>query len=406
MLTLVQKINISKYSIKYKELYKECDHLCFLSKNLYNSTLYKVKQEYFKTNNYLNYYDINKIFTHSNQRDYRKLPAKVSKHTQMLVHQSFKSFFKLLKTKGIKHPRPPMYLDSIKGRQIVHYEKGACSFKQPGFIHLSKTNIFIPCQLKKEDVSFVRLVPKNNLITIEIGYRKKKQPKKKTGNIASIDLGLNNLITLTSNHLEPLIINGKPLKSINHHYNKQLSKEKSLLEIRHHKKNSKKINQLTQKRYYKCLDYLHKSTHYIMTYLVSGDIDTLIVGYNKGWKQNINMGKVNNQTFVSIPFYQLVQQLLYKCELLGIKCILQEESYTSKCSFLDNEDIKKQVSYLGKRIKRGLFQSSTGELINSDINGSLNIMKKYLIKQKEWNNDIYDELLLFNHHKPIKRIHM
>ena len=115
-----------------------------------------------------------------------------------------------------------------------------------------------------------------------------------------------------------------------------------------------------------------------MNFLVSNNINTLVIGYNKEWKQNINLGKRNNQSFVGIPFYTFIKQIEYKCKLEGINVILTEESYTSKCSFLDNEEVCKHEKYLGERIKRGLFKSKEGKIINADLNGSLNILKKVI----------------------------
>lgn len=130
-----------------------------------------------------------------------------------------------------------------------------------------------------------------------------------------------------------------------------------------------------------------------MNYLVLHDINTLVVGKNVGQKQNIELGKQTNQNFVQVPFNDLIHQLSYKCKQVGISLVLIEESYTSKCSFLDNEPVQKQQHYQGKRIKRGLFQSKTGKLINADVNGSLNILKKYLVSQETWNDQLWSDLV-------------
>lgn len=370
-------------------LFSELDKLCFLSKNLYNATLYKVRQHYFETEKYLNYNAVNKEFTHSKQQDYIALPAKVSKMTQMLLDKNFKSFFGGLKSEKVKTAKIPNYLPK-DGRQVVTYSKQALSFKKKGYVRLSKTDIFI--KTNKVNIQFVRLVPKGNHINIEIGYKQSVKEVKSNGNIASIDLGLNNLVTLVSNVTRPLIINGKPLKSINQYYNKEKAIEKSILS-KHNKKSSNRLNSLHLKRNNKVKDYIHKSTHKVVNHLVSNDITTLVIGYNKGWKQDITLGKKNNQNFVNIPFLMLINQLKYKAELEGIQVILQEESYTSKCSFFDNEDIKKQVTYKGKRIKRGLFKTSSGQLVNADINAALNIFKKYLIKHAAWDKNMFLNLV-------------
>lgn len=179
---------------------------------------------------------------------------------------------------------------------------------------------------------------------------------------------------VSSNVVKPFSINGRPLKSINQYYNKE--KARLQAHLKGNKKTSKRIYSITNKRNNKVKDYLHKSSRKIVNFLVSNNISTLIIGYNEEWKQNINLGRANNQAFVNIPFYTFIKQLEYKCKLEGISVILTEESYTSKCSFLDGESIEKHNNYLGKRIKRGLFRSAEGKLINADLNGSLNILRK------------------------------
>lgn len=138
---------------------------------------------------------------------------------------------------------------------------------------------------------------------------------------------------------------------------------------------------------------MHKASHLVVNYLVSNNIDTLVIGKNIGWKQDINIGKQNNQNFVSIPFNNFIEQVIYKANNKGIEVICQEESYTSKCSFFDNEDIQKHEKYAGCRVHRGLFKTSTGKILNADINGSLNIIKKYLITKEAWNNQIWLDLV-------------
>ena len=250
--------------------------------------------------------------------------------------------------------------------------------------------------LVKKDVKFIRIVPKNNSITIEIGYEREEKVFKDNGKFASIDLGLNNLMTIvTSTKEKPLIINGLPLKSINQRFNKRSSKVKSELFLKNQKYSSKKLYNIVNKRNNKVKDYLHKSSTFLVNYLVSNDITNLIIGYNENWKQNINLSKKNNQNFVSIPFYTLINQIQYKCKLKGINAILINESYTSKCSFLDNEKITKHEEYLGIRIKRGLFKRKiNNQLVNADVNSACNILKKYLLKEVAKNSkDIYNSIL-------------
>lgn len=391
---IVELVEIHHISYKHHD-YAELDRLCFLSKNLYNSTLYAVRQHYFKTKQYLNYNQVNLAFTHENQQDYRALPAKVAKWVQKLVEQDFHSFFALLKRKQngrYENPvKPPKYADKIKGRKKLHYEKGAISFCKAGYLKLSQTNIEIRTNLTKEMVRYVEIVPALQSFKIMIGYRKECEEKKPNGRYASIDLGLNNLAAVTSNGMKPFIMNGRPLKSMNQYANKRIADLKSLLQ--EDKKTSKQIKRIYTKRQHKIRDYMHKASAYIVNQLVSNNIHTLILGYNKKWKQDINIGKRNNQNFVQIPFYMFKEMLSYKCRLHGIAIIEQEESYTSKCSFLDDEKICKHKNYQGERVYRGLFKSAENKTINADINGSLNILKKYLIKQEAWNNPMWLNLV-------------
>ena len=358
---------------------KELDEVCFKSKNLYNKALYLVRQHYFKTKGYLNFFAVNKLMIDSKDEDFYALPTRVSTQTLRLLDRNFKSFFALLKKKqGSNHDKPirlPKYLDK-EGRYITVFPKDAVSkrYLKKGLIKLSSLSIEIPTRVTESNLVEVRVLPRNNHHVIEVVYKVDEvEPKSDNGRYASIDLGLNNLATVSSNVVKPFIINGRPLKSINQYYNKEVSRLQSLLDD---KKTSKRIYSITNKRNNKVKDYLHKSSRLIVNFLVSNNISTLIIGYNGEWKQYINLGRTNNQSFVNIPFLTFINQLDYKCKLEGINVKLIEESYTSKCSFLDGESIEKHESYLGKRIKRGLFKSAKGKLINADLNGSLNILRK------------------------------
>ena len=407
-----------RYSIvvkKSSQFYQEIDEICFKSKNLFNATLYNERQSFFNTGKFRYYNKVNKDFTENNQPDYRALPAKVSKHTQMKVNEAIKSFWGLKKSKEISFtPKIPGYLKK-NGRFVTEYEKGALSFQKEGFIKLSKTNIYIPIPKKLKTAEenntkiifqVVRLVPKNGYYLIEILYKKsisKKKKKKLTHQtrFASIDLGANNLATVTSNVFQPLIVNGRPIKSINQYYNKNLKKKKRLLPANQY--TSKSIRQLGHKREMKVNDYLHKSAAFLVNYLVSQTIDVLVIGTNKGWKQNINLGSHNNQNFVGIPFYKFKQILTYLCEENGIEIYEQEESYTSKASFLDEDFIptfiegdNKKYTFSGDRKCRGLYETKNKKIINADVNGSLNILKKFIDKnvtaEFQWSN-LWNELV-------------
>jgi putative transposase len=314
------------------------------------------------------------MFVEQKQQDYYKLPAKVSQQTLKMVEQNFKSFFGLLKSEKTKKVKIPKYLDKNSSFLTI-WTNQAVSLKKKGYLKLSGTDVYIKTDI--DHINQVRVVPRNNELVVEILYEVRENDlKKDNGKYSSIDLGINNLMTLSGNTTKPIIVNGKPLKSINQYYNKKKSEIQGKLETINKTKKSKKLNKLTNKRNNKINDYLHKSSKIIINHLVSKDICTLIVGYNQYWKQEINIGKKNNQNFVSIPYLKLLNMLEYKCKKEGINFVKNEESYTSKCSFIDGEEIKKHTKYLGKRIKRGLFESASGKLINADLNGSLNILKK------------------------------
>ncbi|MHA1449618.1 MAG: RNA-guided endonuclease TnpB family protein, partial [Candidatus Hodarchaeales archaeon] len=190
------------------------------------------------------------------------------------------------------------------------------------------------------------------------------------------DTGLNNLVTLVSNTgARPVVINGRKIKSLNQWYNKRLAELRSIYD-RTGVKKGRKMTILLTKRDKKINDWFHKISHWIVEWCKENDIDTLVVGRNKNWKQKINLGKKTNQSFVTIPFYKLIHQLQYKCEDAGIRYLETGESYTSKCSFLDLEPLQKQKAYKGRRVKRGLFRSAKGYLINADVNGGYNIIRK------------------------------
>ena len=366
-------------------VYKELDHLCFLSKNLYNQALYRVRQQFFADKTFKNYYEVNKEMHDENQVDYRALPANTAQETLKLVNQNYSSFFQALK-KEIKGIRIPGYLDKVKGRQIVVYNHMTLSKQllSQGIIKLSKSNIQF--KTNRKNIKQVRLVPKNNYIVLEVVYEVSsvKELLQDNKRYMSIDLGIDNLASCCSNVSNAFIINGKPVKSINQYYNKKKAKLQSELKIKQNKNTSKQIQNLTLKRTNKIKDYFHKASRYIVNYLVNQSINTLIIGKNDGWKQETDLGKRNNQNFVSIPHSMFINQLKYKCQLEGINVIEQEESYTSKVSFFDNDSIPVYNSTdnlfnpSGKRIKRGLYRALDGKLINADINGSLNIMRKQL----------------------------
>ncbi len=360
-------------------MYAELDSICFKAKNLYNAALYDVRQAYFETQKFKNYCAVNNTFVQSRQSDYYALPTKVSQQTLKLVEQNFKSFFSLCKLKANNQYKEkvkiPKYLHKTKGRAVAIYTNQAISSKslKEGIVKLSGTNICI--HTDKTNIQQVRIVPRCNCIVIEIVYTV-EEPELLEDNekYAGIDLGINNLATVGGNNIRPYIINGRPVKSINQFYNKQIARLKS--KLKGNQKTSKRIRSITNKRNNRIKDYLHKSSRHITNQLAANRICKVAIGLNKSWKQDVNLGKKTNQAFVQIPHSQFIQMLEYKCRLKGITVVVNEESYTSKCSFLDNEKICKHSEYKGKRVKRGLFRSSSGKFINADQNACLNILRK------------------------------
>ena len=375
------------------QYYEECDELCFKAKNLYNACLYLIKQEYLKGNNIL--FDLHHLMKSSEQ--YKSLPAKVSSTVLLDVKNNFISYFKALKeynkhpSKFTGKPKFPKYLDKKEGRQYISYTNQAISkkiFKVSNKIKLSKCDIEFKTKIKDFSIiNCARIIPKSGYYVIEVVYTiKDTQIKENNNKYLTIDLGVNNLATLTSNieGFKPKIINGKPLKSINQYFNKKLAEKRSVLIKRNEEYTSKGINKLYLKRKNKIDNYLHKASKIIVEILTQNNINTLIIGKNDLWKQESSMGKVNNQKFIQIPHSRFIQMLEYKCEIQGINVIMQKESYTSKASFLNLDPIpiykegdKTNYQFSGYRESRGIYKIKKQDLrINADVNGSYNIMRK------------------------------
>ena len=361
---------------------KELDELTFKTKNLYNKANYIIRQEFINTGKYLSKFDMFSIC--KDMEEYKILPSRISRGVLRTLDGNWLSFFSCIK-KWRDHkelfkakPNLPKYLSKNSRFTAIFFDNAILRpNKNKLSIGLSSLKLRIPVKTKGKIIE-IQIVPtKTNKFKINIVYDYKEEKLKPNNKqYCSVDLGLNNLMTVTSNKqgIIPLVVNGKPLKSINQYYNKTKAKYQSELPKEIHV--SKRIQKLTFKRNNKINDYLHKSSDYIIKFCLNNELNTLIIGYNEFWKQEINIGKKNNQNFVNIPHYKLLQMLKYKCEKYGINFITHEESYTSKCSFLDDEIIGKHIEYLGKRIKRGLFRSAKEILINADVNGSYNIMKK------------------------------
>jgi len=234
---------------------------------------------------------------------------------------------------------------------------------------------------KGRKINHIRLLPKGTCFILEIIYdREIKQKSSKHSlqikKILAIDLGVNNLLVCVSNCVSPFLICGRKLKAINQWYNKERARLQSIYDLQKLEDYGQRMKKVIDKCYQQVEDYLHKASRIVIDQCLENRIGTIVIGYNKKWKQKSKMGKRNNQTFVTIPFLTLVRKLQYKAEEVGIKVILTEEDYTSKCSFSDNEPIQQHAKYLGRRVKRGLFRSKTGILLNADCNSAGNIGRK------------------------------
>jgi len=379
---------------KNDKFYKICDDLSLKSKNLYNSCVYKVTQEYLVNNNNI----IGNLYHEMKDHpSYKELPTKVAKNVVIDVQNAFKSFFNALnqyqKTpkKFKSRPQIPWYLHKEYGRHVVTYDKQAISkksFDKKHTIKLSKCDVEVKTQIDDFDIiKCARIVPHDDYYTVEVIYEETEKPLSEDNNLyMGIDLGVNNLATLTSNKkgFKPIIINGKPLKSINQYYNKKRAKISSELEIKNKAKKSKRSKRLDRKRNNKVNDYMHKSSTIIINTLLENGINTLVVGKNDNWKHKPHMSKKNNQNFVSIPHSRLIHMLTYKCLLNGINILMTEDSYTSKSSFIDrdnipvyNREMRVFYKFSGRRVHRGLYKSrKTGLKMNADVNGSYNIIRK------------------------------
>lgn len=400
----------------YKYIYKgnKADterilHYCEVSKNLYNQALYTVKQS-LKENKFLFYNDIEKLMKESKNLEgeinYRLMPkAQSAQQCLKVLDKSLKSYFKAVKD-WVKHKDKykgkPMFPQYKKGYNQLILTSQCCQIKE-NYISLQKDlKIFIPQWDKYGNkllkFNQVRINPLRNgkVIEIEIIYESDiTNANLDYDKCCSVDLGVDNLITIVSENEQPIIYNGKQIKSINQLFNKCLAERKSKLDNcnKAKRRTSKRIQNLYEKRKNKMSDLMHKVSRNIIRYMLSKKIGTIVVGYNRGWKDCIRIGKRNNQTFVQIPYETLIGYLRYKCKMNGIRLIEIEESYTSKCDALAMETIEKHEVYQGKRIRRGLYQSSVGKLINADVNGALNIMRKVFNDSAE---RIIDRGLLFN----------
>lgn len=364
--------------------FKAIDHLCFMSKNLYNYTNYLLRQSFFKSGVLPKEFDVVKEFHDTHNFDYYNMCGNTNQQCIKLLYKNWKSFFKATKeynkdpSKFLGKPKMPRYKDRGRGRNVVTFTYSDSRIRDGYLFVNSKSYIGkIKTNVTNEQYKQTRIVPQSGCYIIEVIYEiQQEQLGLNSNNYLSIDLGVDNLATCYDSHDNlSFIINGKIVKSINQYYNK---KKAVLMSYVGDRGTSNRIQKLTVDRNNKINNYMHNASRMIIDYCVYHNIGTIIIGHNDGWKQNSNIGDKNNQNFVSIPFNKLISQIQYKAENVGINYIIVEESYTSKVDHLALEEMCHHDEYSGKRVHRGLFKSSTGKVINADLNGALGILRKVI----------------------------
>jgi len=368
------------------------DRAAFASKNLYNQANYQIRQSFIHEGKYLPYAAIFHRLKHHDA--YRALPCKVSNAILIQLHKNWLSFFEAMKayqddpTSFTGRPKLPGYKDKEKGRFLLIYDKqalGKRAFKKTGKLVPSGLSLAIATKIAWDAIAQVRIVPRADGYMVEVIYEKEEQSASVDHSlVAALDLGVNVLAALTSNKqgFAPRLVSGKPIKSLNQYYNKQRAQHQQRL-AHENRFTSRHLDRVTTKRNRRVDTYLHTASRRIIDLLVSEGIGTLMIGKNPLWKQEANMGRKNNQQFVQLPHARFIDQLAYKAKLVGIQVIIQEESYTSKASFLDDDLIptyqanrSEKPVFSGKRIARSWYRASDGKVIHADINGSYNILRK------------------------------
>ena len=389
-----------KQQVKYltKEEYNILRELCRIAKNLTNQAIYNVRQHYFQEKQYLryeaNYHEL------KNSDNYKLLNSNMAQQTLKDVDQMFKSFFALIKLAkqgkyNFKHIRLPNYLPKNGYSNLII---GQIRIKDDGILTIPFSNTFkkkhevkkiqikVPQILKDKNIKEIQIIPKFNARFFEIQYTYEIQEeniKLNTNNALAIDLGVNNLCTCVTNTGKSFIIDGRKLKSINQFFNKRNAKLQSIKDKQKIKRQTKQQYLISRKRKNRVDDYINKTCRYIINYCLSYNIGTLVIGYNQSFQNKTKLGKKNNQVFTQLPFGKVREKLEYLCKRYNINYVLQEESYTSKASFFDNDELPvynmdnpQTYEFSGKRIKRGLYQTKDNYRFNADCNGALNILRK------------------------------
>lgn len=387
-----------KQQVKHlsKEDYKSLRELCHIAKNLTNEAIYNVRQYYFTEGKFLKY-EKNYTLIKSSP-NYKALNSNMAQQILKEVDSSFKSFFGLLKLAkqgkyAFKDCKLPHYLPKdgyttlVIGFVRLNGNKLMLPFSNSFKKNHKAVEITIPPILLDKKVKEIRILPKANARFFEIQYIYETdciQRNLNQSNALALDLGINNLVTAVSNTGKSFIVDGRKLKSINQWFNKENARLQSIKDKQHFgKKTTNRQKSIARNRNNKVNDYMNKAARKVIDYCITNDIGILIVGYNETFQKGSSIGKQNNQNFVNIPYGQLRGKLEYLCELNNISYVKQEESYTSKSSFWDRDDIPtydvdnpKEYQFSGDRIHRGLYKTASGKTLNADVNGALNIMRK------------------------------
>jgi putative transposase len=387
---LVEQHCISKHDPRYSVI----DQAAFKSKNLYNAALYELRQAFIHEGKYLNYTEMDRRMQSSDS--YKALPAKVSQQVLVLLDKNWTAFFEAKAayeedpSTFTGRPRIPKYKHKTEGRNILVYTIQAISKKglKQGRIQPSMLPIEVKTQQDPKQIDQVRIIPRNGHYVVEVIYSKAPvQAQVDPASCVAIDLGVTNLVAITANRegFVPRLVNGRTLKAMNQWYNKRMKELKLCLPKAERERVTRQMEQITNTRNRQMNHYLHAASKRIIDFLVQEEVGTIIIGKNPLWKQEAGMGKRNNQNFVQIPHARFIDMLTYKASLVGIQVEVQEESYTSKASFLDLDPIPTYkpaddtaYSFSGKRIGRRnrLYRAKDGRIMCADVNGSYNILRK------------------------------
>jgi putative transposase len=383
VIIITKETRVEQHQInKNHKCYKLIDEYCYRSKNLYNYANYILRQEFIKNKNYIKYYDMAK--TLRTEDVYKQLMSQASQCTLQVLDRNWQSYFVAIKDwkknphKYLGMPKLPNY--KKKNGRFPWFIKNNTSYIKDGYLYF-RMKIFKGYGFKTKVTGrliSVRFIPKGSCYVLEIIYEVETPDTKERSNRAiGLDLGVNNLVTMVNNiGAKPIIINGKIIKSYNQWWNKRRVKKMNDLIKRNDMHWCNKLSIITKKRENKINNHLHHVSRFIVNYCKYNNINTIVIGKNDKWKQKSNMGRRNNQQFIFIPHNRLIEMIQYKAKDIEIEVILTEESYTSGTSFLDNELPTKANYNKSRRIHRGLFKSNTGQIINSDVNGAFQIVRK------------------------------